>query len=274
MNQSDTIMNTLEAAKWAAKFYEGRSHTLRQLSAVAGKVMSQPGTGRDEAIAAWVYRPCEDQVRDAQDQERLLSDVEERCEESVGRIVRELVVPYRSNDSQTKLQFVKSRTEAKSIRIAEVLVGLEASFIVMFGGAMAKVDEVREILKFAKFVYENSPSVHPSVRKELASLIVGVENMWHAIMSTMESFERTIGSPDMIPVKLLVVTNDLGTVKIATFEGDPEQTRVRAAFDSLRLEAGGSLFSETMLHATVPVPKVDIIHPAPTPQPDPSGNAS
>jgi hypothetical protein len=263
-----SIFTSIEAARWAAKLYKGRSHTLRQVSSVAGKVTSQPGATQAEVVAAWVYRPCEDQVRANTDQECLIQEIEKVCGEDTGRIVRSLVVPFKSNDGQTRQQFAKSCPEAKRIRIAEVLVGLEASFIIMYGGAMAKVDDVKHILSFAKFVYENSRDIDKDIRSELSSLIIGVENMWNAIMSTMESFERNVGSPDMVPVKLIACANDLGTVKVATFEGDPDQVRVRDAFDVLRKEIGGSLFSETLLHATVPIPKVDVIRTCPPPIPD------
>jgi hypothetical protein len=270
----DTNFTTLEAARWAASFYKGRSHSLRQLSAVAGKVTAQPGATKAEVIAAWVYRPCEDQVRDAQDRECLLQTLEGQCGEQVGVILRSLVLPVKSTDAQTRECFAKSIPEAKRIRIAEVLVGLEASFIMMYGGAMAKVDDVRNIISFARFVYENSREIDRDLRQELLSLLVGVENMWNAIMSTMESFEKTIGAPDMVPVKLIAVANDLGTVRVATFDGEPDQARVRKAFDALRAEIGGSLFTETLLHATVPVPKVDVIKPVPTPSPEPIVPAS
>jgi hypothetical protein len=262
---TETVRTSIEAARWVSKFYKSRSHTFRQISAVAGKVTAQPETSQPEVIAAWVYRSCEDQVRDNTDQECLLLEIEEICGTDVYRIVRSLVVPFKSNEAQTRQQFIKSCDSAKRIRIAEVIVGLEASFLVMYSGSMAKVDDVRQILTFAKFVYENSKTIQKEIRNELASLIVGVENMWNAIMSTMESFERTIGSPDMVPVKLIAVANDLGSVKIATFDGDPEQVRVRAAFDALRKEVGGSLFTETLLHATVPLPKIDVIKPVPVP---------
>ena len=266
----DTIFTSIEAARWAAQFYKGRSHTLRQLSAVAGKVTTQPGVTQAEVIAAWVYRPCEDQIRDATDQACLIADIEERCGEEVSRILRSLVVPPKGTDEQTRQIFVASRPEAKRIRIAEVLVGLEASFIIMYGGAMAKIDDVRNILSFARFVYENSREIDREIRQELLSLMVGVENMWNAIMSTMEAFEKTVGAPDMVPVKLIAVANDLGTVRVATFDGEPEQSRVRKAFNALRNEIGGSLFTETLLHATVPLPKVDVIKPVPTPTPEPT----
>jgi hypothetical protein len=269
-NASITIFTSIEAAQWVAKFYKGRSHALRQVAAVAGKVTTFPSTTPNEVRAAWVYRPCEDQVRDNTDQECLLQEIEETCGEKTGKIVRSLVVPFKSNDDQTRQQFAKSCAEAKRIRIAELLVGLEVSFVVMYGGAMAKVDDVKQILSFATFVYENSRDIDKEIRNELASLIVGVKNMWNAIMSTMESFERSVGCPDMVPVKLIAITNDLGTVKVAMFEGDTEQTRVRAAFDALRKEIGGSLFAETLLHATVPIPKVDVIRPVPPPIPDPA----
>ena len=270
----DTIFTSIEAAQWTAKFYKGRSHSMRQLSAVAGKVTAQPDTIPAEVVAAWVYRPCEEQVRDATDQACLIADLEEKCGEEVSRILRSLVVPPNGTDEQTRRTFKESRPEAKRIRIAEVLVGLEASFVVMYGGAMAKVDDVRNILSFSRFVYENSREINREIRQELLSLMVGVENMWNAIMSTMEAFEKTVGAPDMVPVKLIAVANDLGTVRVATFDGEPEQSRVRAAFTSLRNEIGGSMFTETLLHATVPLPKVDVIKPVPTPSPEPSVVAS
>ena len=268
MNESGfvPILTSIAAAQWASKFYTSRLHTLRQLSYVAGKVTTYPGTTCAEVTAAWVYRPCEDCVRDATDQECMLLEVAELCGPDVDKIVRELVVPIKSSEAQIRHQFMQAGDAAKRIRIAEVLIGLDASFVLMYGGAMAKTEEVRNILKFAKFVYENSISIHKTIRRELASLIVGVENMWNAIMSTMESFETTIGAPDMIPVKMIAIANDLGTVKIAMFEGDPNQLRVRSAFDALRQEIGGSLFAETLLHATIPAPKVDVIKPVPTQQ--------
>jgi len=270
----DTILSSVGAAQWVAKFYKGRSHTLRQLAAVAGKVTTHDQVEADELIAAWVYRPCEDQVRDATDQACIIADIEAHFGSGVAQIVRSLVIPPNGTEEQSFQQFKASTPAAKRIRIAEVLVGLEASFIMMYGGAMAKIDDVRHILKFARFVYENSREVSRELRQELLSLIVGVENMWNAIMSTMESFEKTIGAPDMIPVKLIAVANDLGTVRVATFDGEPLQANVRKAFDALRAEIGGSLFTETLLHATVPLPKVDVIKPVPTPSPDPTAPAS
>lgn len=266
----DTTYTPVEAAQWAAKFYQGRSHSLRQIAAVAGKVMAQPGVTQAEVIAAWVYRPCEDQIRDATDQACLILGVEDRSGEEVSRILKSLVVPPKGTDEQTRRIFKESCPEAKRIRIAEVLVGLEASFIMMYGGAMAKVDDVRSILSFSRFVYENSREIDREIRQELLSLMVGVENMWNAIMSTMEAFEKTVGAPDMVPVKLIAVANDLGTVRVATFDGEPEQSRVRAAFNALRNEIGGSMFTETLLHATVPLPKVDVIKPVPTPSQEPA----
>ena len=274
MTDQQLILTSIGAAHWAAKFYANRSHSRRQLSSIAGQVVSQVGSDESEVIAAWMYRPCEDLAKDNAAQALLLQEVDELCGDRVGFIVRELVVPIKSNETQTKQRFVLSCDSAKRIRIAEVMVGLDASFVLMYGGAAAKIEEVRNILKFARFVYESSPTVHKDIRRELISLIISVENMWNSIMSTVESFEHLIGAPEMVPVRLIAVVNDLGTVKIAKFEGDPDQVKVRSAFDALRKEIGGNLFSETLFHATVPVPKVDVLKPIPPSLPQPSAAAS
>jgi hypothetical protein len=260
-----TIFTPLDAARWASQFYEGRSHTLRQISAVAGKVTSMPGAKIHEVIAAWVYRPCEEQIKSVPDQEVLIEEIGRLCSPEVEKIVRSLVVPPRADDNMTRMQFLRSSDSAKRIRIAEVICGLDAAFSVLYGGSTAKVDEIDMILKFASFVYKNSNTIHPDIRRELASLTVSVRNMWNAVMSTVESFERTVGSPDMVPVKIIAVANDLGIVKVAMFEGETVQDKVRAAFNALRQEIGGSVFSETLLHATVPIPKIDIAKAVPPP---------
>lgn len=259
---SKTIFTSIEAAKWAAKFYVGRPNHLRQLAAIAGKVTVQPGAIQPEVVAAWVYYPCENQVRDNTDQECLFQEIESLCSPDTARIVREVVAPFKSTPAQIKQHFRLAGLAAKRIRTAEAIMSLEMAFHMMFGGAMVKAEQVREALEWAKFVYESTREIPKEIRYELGTLIVNVEQMWNTITSTMESFEKTIGSPEMVPVKLMVVANDLGTVGISRYEGAPEQKQMRAAFDEIRNSlGGGSMFSETLLHATVPLPKVDVIKP-------------
>jgi hypothetical protein len=257
-----SIFTSIEAAKWAAKFYVGKPSILRYVAALAGKVTSQPGALQPEVVAAWVFYPCESQVRDNADQECFFQEIEERCGPDVGRIVREVVAPFKSTSAQIKQHFRLAGFAAKRIRVAEAIMALQTASYTMIGGAMVKVEEVRENLDWAKFVYENSREIPKQILHELGILIVSVDQMWNTIASTMESFEKTIGSPEMVPVKLMVVANDLGTVGISRYEGAPETKQMRAAFDDIRKSlGGGSLFSETLLHATVPLPKVDVIKP-------------
>jgi hypothetical protein len=263
-------MTTLEAAQWVAKFYVGRSHTLRQLSSVAGKVMSQPGCTEAEAIAAWVYRPCEDCVPDAIAQEALFVRIGTECGAEVEQIVRSLVNPPSSSDDVVRKRFAHASVSAKRIRIAEVLVGLEAAFVVLYGGSMAKMEDVRHILSFARYSYEHSANVHGDIRKELASIMVAVENMWNAIMSTMDVMDHRVVPPDMVSCALLAVSNELGTVSVSTYQGEPTPAKLREIYDDMRREIGGNQFAETRFYCTVPLPKVDTLNPLPAPKDDPA----
>lgn len=266
-------MTTLEAAQWVAKYYQGRSHTLRQLSAVAGKAMSQPGCTIAEAVAAWVYRPCEDCVTNEKEQEALFVRIGTDFGSEVEGIVRSLVNAPSISDEVVRKRFAHASEAAKCIRIAEILVGLEASFVVLYGGSMAKMDDVRQILSFARYAYEHSANVASAIRKELASLMVAVENMWNAIMSTMDVMDHRVTPPDMVSCSLLAVSNDLGTVSISTYQGEPTPAKLREIYDDMRRELGGTQFAETRFFCTVPLPKVDTINPLPAPKLDPD-NAS
>jgi hypothetical protein len=59
-----------------------------------------------------------------------------------------------------------------------------------------------------------------------------------------------------VPVKLLVVSNELGTVAMKqTAHNAEDEDILKGIYAELRQAVGGNLFSESMFHLTVPIPK-------------------
>jgi hypothetical protein len=248
-------VSTIEAAAYAASEFRNSVAAVRAIAAVAGKVMTIPNVKMAEVIAAWAYKRM-DACKTLEDQKKVLDDDLLKFGPEVAAIINSLHVPPGTSNELMQELFVKSSDSAKLIRVCETIVGLADTYRELSSGSPSRLREAQLLLNYAQFVYNNSVSrVAPTVLGELRQLIIATSSIWSAVSATVEAFETRVNPPDMIPVKIVAVCNELGTVAVVMMKPSSTTEDARKAADDAKGKIGGALHSESVLYATIPAPK-------------------
>lgn len=251
---SEPINTVLAAAAWATERLSGSTH-IRDAAAVAGRVQACTGATLTDAVVAWLYRVCEAPNIKLSTQQSLLAEIQERCTTEVANLLRSLVTPAGSTNIGIKQAFLRSTPDAQRIRACETIVGVAQAALLLMHGSVASVEPVRVQLDFAKFVYNNSQNLDSFEKGDLFQLMTRLHCLCQAVDATSRVFYEKVSPPGMVPVRFLAVMNENEVVALSCLPVDAGPALYRTQFQLLREQVGGNAVTETVLEATLPMPK-------------------
>lgn len=261
---SDNTNIVISAASYAAEEFKNSVSSIRNISAVAGRVMAVPGVTQEVVTAAWLYKLVDAGTTD-EEQQKALAKLEARFDRDVIAILKAICIKRTASKKEIEEGFKASDARAKLIRVCETIVGLSDVYKELSSGNSTRLEDTKRLLNLAQFIYNSVDNKEPgALFAELKQLIHATSAIWNAVASTVNVFENTLGL-NMTRVKAIVVCNDAGTVGVVTLKPDASLSDARYVVDEAKKKIGGSIFTESVIYATVPVPKASSVTSVPVP---------